>query len=194
MGQVAPIMKRISRVGRKIFENKKINTALGIFLALAAVFAGILSSPTSAFDNPKTTIAVLNLEDRAVVKTEPLQLKFPVEGGYISQGFWAYHPAIDIAAEIGTPVYSVSKGVVERVGFDFTGLGRTVVINHGLGFKSLYAHLKTMEVEVNQTVDEQTVIGYVGLTGRTNGPHLHLEFHENGRYLNPLDFLTLEPF
>lgn len=187
-------MINISHVGRKIFENKKINTALGVFLALAAVFAGIFSSPTSAFDNPKTTITALKLEDRAVVRTQPLRLRFPVEGGYISQGFRIYHPAIDIAVEVGTPVYPVSKGVVERVGFDFTGLGRIVVVNHGSGFKSLYAHLKTMEVKANQEVDEQTVIGYVGLTGRTNGPHLHLELHENGKYLNPLDFLTFEPF
>lgn len=180
-------MKRISRVGRKIFENKKINSALGVILALAAVLAGIFSPPTSAFDNPKVELS--DLKNHSLVGTKPLELRFPVEGGYISQGFWAYHPAIDIAADFGFPVYPVTKGVVERVGFDFSGLGRIVVINHG-GFKSLYAHLKSMEVEVNQEVDEQTIIGSVGLTGRTNGPHLHLEFHENGRFLNPAEFLS----
>lgn len=190
MGQIAPTMKRISRVGRKIFENKKTNTALGVILALAAVFAGIFSSPTSAFDSPQTSVKVLDLKDRSLVGTKPLELRFPVEGGYISQGFWAYHPAIDIAADFGTPVYPVTNGVVERVGFDFNGLGRIVVIDHGSGFKSLYAHLKTMEVEVNQEVDKQTIIGFVGLTGRTSGPHLHLEFHEDGRYLNPAEFLS----
>jgi len=183
------MMKRISRVGRKIFENKKINSALGVILALAAVFVGVFSSPISAFDNPKSS-PVLDLQHKSQVETRFIKFRFPVEGGYISQGFWAYHPAIDIAANFGTPVYPVSKGVVERVGFDFNGLGRIVAINHGSGFKSLYAHLKTMEVEVNQEVDEQTVIGFVGLTGRTSGPHLHLEFHENGRFLNPADFLS----
>ena len=126
-------MKRISRVGRKIFENKKINTALGVILALAAVFAGIFSSPTSAFDDPKTTVETLDFNNRSLVGTKPLKLKFPVEGGYISQGFRAYHPAIDIAADFGAPVYPVTEGIVERVGFDFCGLGRIVVINHGSG-------------------------------------------------------------
>lgn len=185
------IMKDISRVGRKVFENKQTNTALGVILALAAVLAGILSSPISAFDNPQTAIETLDLKSRSSVKTKPLELKLPVERGYISQGFRLYHPAIDIAADFGTPIYPVTEGIVEKVGFDFAGLGRIVVINHGSGFKSLYAHLKSMEVEVGQEVDEQTVIGFVGLTGRTSGAHLHLEFHENGKYLNPALFLSI---
>lgn len=185
-------MRKLSYVGRKIFENKKANTALGKILALAAVFVGLLSPPVSAFDQPQASVEVLALKDNTLVGTQPLELKFPLEGGYISQGFRTYHPAIDVAADLGTPIHPVAKGVVEQVGFDFRGLGRTVVVNHGSGFKSLYAHLKNAEVEVGQEVDPATVLGLVGLTGRTSGPHLHLEFQENGRYLNPADFLSPE--
>lgn len=185
-------MRKLSHVGRKIFENKKTNTALGEILALAAVFIGLFTPPASAFDCPRATLEALVFKDKALTGTQPLELKFPLENGYVSQGFRAYHPAIDIAADLGTPIYPVTKGVVKQVGFDFRGLGRIVVVDHGSGFESLYAHLKNAEVEINQEVDEATVLGRVGLSGRTSGPHLHLEFQENGRYLNPADFLSLE--
>lgn len=185
-------MKKLSHVGRKVFEHKRTNTALGEILALAAVFIGLLSPPVSAFDYPRPSIEALAVEDSTLIKTEPLELKFPLENGRVSQGFHAYHPAIDLAADIGTPIYPVCQGVVVQVGFDFRGLGKIVVVDHGSGFNSLYAHLKNADVEVGQEIDTATMIGRVGLTGKTSGAHLHLELQEDGHYLNPAEFLSLD--
>ena len=185
-------MRKLSHVGRKIFEHKRTSSALGEILALAAVFVGLFSPSVSAFSSPRPSLEVLAVEDNLLAKTEPLELRFPIENGRVSQGFHLYHPGIDIAAEVGTPIYSVTQGVVLQVGFDFRGLGRIVIVDHGSGFTSLYAHLKNAEVEIGQEVDAKTMLGRVGLTGRTTGAHLHLELQEDGRYLNPAEFLSRE--
>jgi hypothetical protein len=189
LGQIAPFM--INHVGRKIFENEKARTAFGVILILAAVCTGMIQSPTLAFNNKKTAAGEIKelTASPSPVMTCPTQLRLPVDKGYLSQGYSFYHPAIDIAADFGSPVYPVTKGKVEKVGFDFNGLGRIIIVDHGSGFKSLYAHLKDMKVKQGQEVSIETIMGHVGLTGRTSGPHLHLEFHVNGEFINPQNIL-----
>ena len=109
--------------------------------------------------------------------------------GYITQGYKRLHPALDIALAIGTPVKAADSGYVVRAGWSNDGYGNFIVINHGNGFQTLYAHLDKIYVTIGDVVGQGTVIGAMGTTGRSTGPHLHFEIHKNGVKLNPQSFL-----
>lgn len=122
-------------------------------------------------------------------KESPFDFAMPVNG-YISQGYRGYHRAIDIATgAVGVPIKSLGRGKVEFAGFTGDGKGNVVVVNHGEGLKSLYAHMAKINVGVGNEVDSNSVIGTVGLTGRTTGAHVHLEIIDNGIVVNPLKIL-----
>lgn len=122
--------------------------------------------------------------------SEALNLPHP---GYLSTKFSNYHPGIDIAAGLGMPVRPIIKGVVEKVGRDFFGLGNYVLVAHEKGFKSIYAHMGKIFVRAEQEVSSETTLGEVGLTGRTSGPHTHLEITQDGKYIDPLFLLPQIP-
>jgi murein DD-endopeptidase MepM/ murein hydrolase activator NlpD len=94
-----------------------------------------------------------------------------------------------LATEYGTPIYSVASGYVESVGSTIWAYGNIVYINHGDGVISLYAHMSKVQVTPGQQVTKDTVIGAVGSTGNSSGPHLHLELHKNGQPFNPQNVL-----
>lgn len=119
------------------------------------------------------------------VKKSPFEFTKPLEIGSISQGYSSYHPAFDIAGPLGENVHPVGAGTVEFTGMMTDGHGMVVVVNHGDGLKSLYAHLGRIDVGVGNQVTGTTTIGAVGLTGRTTGPHVHLEILNNDRTINP---------
>jgi murein DD-endopeptidase MepM/ murein hydrolase activator NlpD len=109
--------------------------------------------------------------------------------GYISQNFTWYHKAIDIASKGGGPILAADAGTVAVSGWvDNSGYGNRVVIDHGNGFVTLYAHMSVVRVKVGQTVNKGDVIGDMGSTGRSTGVHLHFEVRQGG-LLNPLQFL-----
>jgi len=107
----------------------------------------------------------------------------------ITTRFSPAHPGIDLATDYGTPIYSVSSGYVESVGSTIWAYGNVVYINHGNGIISLYAHMSRVDVKPGQYVTQDTVIGAVGSTGRSTGPHVHLELRKDGRAFNPLGVL-----
>ena len=109
--------------------------------------------------------------------------------GYISQGYHEYHPAVDIAAPQGTPIKAADSGYVAVVGRSDTGYGRYVLIDHGNGFQTLYAHFSVIYVEVGQSVGKGQAIGLCGSTGKSTGPHVHFEVKLNGVRRNPLLYL-----
>jgi len=114
---------------------------------------------------------------------------WPVSG-VISQAFRWYHKAIDIANKILPPVLAADSGKVIVAGWpDNIGYGNRVLIDHGNGFQTLYAHLAKIYVKEGQTVKRGDQIGQMGSTGRSTGPHLHFEIRQNGNLVNPLDFL-----
>jgi murein DD-endopeptidase MepM/ murein hydrolase activator NlpD len=100
-----------------------------------------------------------------------------------------FHSGLDIGANFGTPVAAADTGVVSLVSFDGSGYGNYVVITHGNGYATFYAHLSAIYVSVKQTVQGGQPIGAEGSTGFSTGPHLHFEIRQNGAYLNPLSFL-----
>lgn len=122
-------------------------------------------------------------------KRSPFNFRMPVENGLISQGFSSYHRADDIAAPFGSPIFPLGGGKVEYVGFMPDGHGKTIVIDHGDGLKSLYAHMSRMDVGAGDVISETTKIGDVGLTGHTTGPHVHIEVFDNGIMINPSSVL-----
>lgn len=111
-------------------------------------------------------------------------------GGTISQRFSWYHKAIDIANKAAPNILAADSGKVIIAGWpDGYGYGNRVVIDHGNGYRTLYAHLSRVSVVVGQTVKRGNVIGKMGSSGRSTGIHLHFEVIKNGVYLNPLGVL-----
>lgn len=110
--------------------------------------------------------------------------------GRLTQGYWLpAHPAIDIGSYIGTPVWAADDGVVAEAGWSNYGYGNYILIRHYDGFSTLYAHLSRIDVAPGEAVGRGQQIGAVGSTGRSTGPHLHLEVRYNGRAYNPLVYL-----
>jgi murein DD-endopeptidase MepM/ murein hydrolase activator NlpD len=98
------------------------------------------------------------------------------------------HPGLDFTAPAGTPIYATADGVVKDAGFNTGGYGNRVVVNHGFGYETLYAHMVRIKARVGTRVKRGEVIGYVGSTGKSTGPHLHYEVHKNGTILDPIYF------
>ncbi len=109
--------------------------------------------------------------------------------GNITQGFWEGHRAIDIGAPTGTEIVAVDSGYVAVTQWSDVGYGRMVIIDHGNGYQSLYAHLSSYYVEAGQSVSRGEAIGKCGTTGNTTGPHLHLEIIKDGVRRNPFGYL-----
>jgi murein DD-endopeptidase MepM/ murein hydrolase activator NlpD len=97
------------------------------------------------------------------------------------------HPGFDFAAPIGTEVFATADGVVETAEAN-SGYGLHVVIDHGFGYETLYGHLSATKVTVGQKVKRGTIIGLVGSTGRSTGPHLHYEVIKNKEKINPVNY------
>lgn len=98
------------------------------------------------------------------------------------------HFGMDFSAEIGTPIYATGDGEVIRADSKSSGFGRHIRIDHGYGYITIYAHMNDYNVRVGQKVKRGDLIGFVGNSGRSRGPHLHYEVHLNGERLNPVNF------
>ena len=111
--------------------------------------------------------------------------------GYRSDPFTKarkFHAGMDFSAKTGTPIFATGDGVVERADATASGYGNHIVIRHGFGYETLYGHLSKYKCRAGQHVKRGDIIGYVGSTGRSEGPHCHYEVHKNGEVVNPLNF------
>ena len=99
-----------------------------------------------------------------------------------------FHYGMDFSARKGTPIYATGNGVVKRADNRSSGYGKHIRIDHGFGYVSLYAHLSKYNVRRGQRVKRGDIIGYVGNTGRSVGPHLHYEIFKDKKKINPLNF------
>jgi murein DD-endopeptidase MepM/ murein hydrolase activator NlpD len=97
------------------------------------------------------------------------------------------HKGMDFTAPVGTEIYATGDGVIEKVGWT-GGYGKTILINHGYGYKTRYAHCSKFKCKKGQKVKRGDHIGYVGNTGQSTGPHLHYEVFKNNRQINPVNF------
>ncbi len=99
-----------------------------------------------------------------------------------------FHYGMDFTAPTGTPIYATGDGKVEKVRKSSIGYGRHVVIDHGFGYRTLYAHLNDFNVKAGQTVKRGQIIGYVGNTGTSTAPHLHYEVILNDKRIDPKNY------
>jgi murein DD-endopeptidase MepM/ murein hydrolase activator NlpD len=99
-----------------------------------------------------------------------------------------FHAGMDFAASTGTPIFATGDGVVARADYDDGGYGNHVRINHGYGYLTLYGHMSKIKAKVGQKVKRGDIIGFVGSTGKSVGPHLHYEVHKNNEPINPVNF------
>jgi murein DD-endopeptidase MepM/ murein hydrolase activator NlpD len=123
---------------------------------------------------------------------------WPTSGRRISSSFGyridpftrrsAYHSGIDIEGELNDDVYATAAGIVVETGYNST-LGNYVIIDHSLGIRTLYGHLRSILVDAKARVDKGERIGLMGSTGRSTGPHVHYEVHKNGKPVDPKPYL-----
>ncbi len=116
------------------------------------------------------------------------KMVWPTEGHRITQYFSWRHNGLDVANKTGTPIYAAEAGVIEYVGWS-TGYGNNILIDHGGGKKTRYAHMSRMFVSAGQSVGRGAHIAAMGSTGWSTGPHLHFEVIVNGVRQNPLNYL-----
>lgn len=123
---------------------------------------------------------------------------WPVNGRLLSRfgertdpfsGEGAFHKGVDISAPMGTPVHAAADGIVLQAEYG-SGWGKSVVIDHGNGMRTLYAHLSRYAVVPGQEIRRGEVLGYSGMTGRATSPHLHFEVRLGGAAVNPYPYLT----
>lgn len=107
-------------------------------------------------------------------------------------GRTAFHAGMDFATDIGNKVYCTGDGVVESVTNELRGYGNCVVVNHGFGYRTRYAHLKTILVGEGQKVSRGSLVGEAGRTGKATGPHLHYEVIYRGSPINPVNYVDLD--
>jgi murein DD-endopeptidase MepM/ murein hydrolase activator NlpD len=103
-------------------------------------------------------------------------------------GIWSFHGGIDLAADFGTPVTVAADGVVSSIDRD-PWLGLSVTVVHRASFATVYAHLQETTVAAGQTMSAGDIVGYVGSTGLSTGPHLHFEIRHRGESRNPEEYI-----
>jgi len=177
------LAKPTSLFFRRVFEFKKIKESVGILVLAFTLITSVAPAAISAIqiaseDNHKLT-------NKAIEITTQQSLQKPVESFRLTKYFSFFHPGLDFATDAGSAVLPILPGEVEKVERSRFGYGNYIIINHGSGFKSLYAHFVKIAVKEGQEVDKNTVIGFIGSTGWSTGPHLHLEIVDNGQKINP---------
>lgn len=180
---------RFSRVFRCVLENKKIRRVFGLNLTAFALLTSVISPSTSAFSGlPEAELTTLSAN--VVQLTTEKTTRIPLDSFQITQSYHFFHRAIDLKEMAGAPVYPIMDGTVKQTIQERFSYGNHVIIDHGAGFESLYAHLGKIVVKEGEAVDQNTVIGTVGSTGLSTGTHLHLEVHDHGQPFNPLLILS----
>lgn len=125
--------------------------------------------------------------------------RMPLEGAALTSGFGMrthpvlggrrQHQGIDLAAPTGTPVYATADGIINRADW-YSSYGLFISINHGAAMETRYAHLSRLAVAAGDSVKKGDLIGYVGSTGRSTGPHLHYEVRVDGLAVNPIPYMV----
>lgn len=143
---------------------------------------------TPASSLPRTRVAPVLTPDAGSVAALG-SFVWPASG-QISQGYRFYHKAIDISNRAGGPILAADSGTIIVAGWiDNSGYGNRVMIDHGNGYVTLYAHMSVVQVQVGQRVNRGDVLGQMGSTGRSTGTHLHFEIRHGGVLDNPLSYL-----
>lgn len=177
---------KISRFFRHIFEHKHAKKIIPLYAA--AIIGTSAYMPSISTVSAAEQVATPTHIAQPVIKTQS-GTRFPVDKISITQKYSFFHPGLDLDGTTGDPIYPFMAGKVETIERAKIGYGMSIVINHGNGITSRYAHLSKFNVKVGQQVDFNTVIGLMGATGHAFGDHLHFEIYEDGKTVNPLTLL-----
>jgi murein DD-endopeptidase MepM/ murein hydrolase activator NlpD len=180
----------LGKIARHLSGHKNTKKFFAANLSALAI-VGILLPGTQASVQAASFNTQLDetvIQTQNTLKTEK-SIQYPLENVKVNQGFSIFHLGVDLGAEIGDSIKPIKAGMITEAGYANDGYGNTILIDHGRGLTSRYAHLSKIEVKVGDQVTTNTEIGEVGTTGQTTGPHLHLEIHQNGIPLNPLSVL-----
>lgn len=168
--------------------------AYSIFNTLNVISARIVSQERSY----KEIEGMLRNKEKLLASTPAIQPVANKDLKRVASGFGSridpvyktikFHAGLDFAAPQGTPIYATADGRVTTAGNTGNGYGNHVEINHGFGYETLYGHMVRVKVRVGQVIKRGEVIGWVGSTGKSTGPHLHYEVHKVGRPLDPIYF------
>lgn len=155
-----------------------------------------LETRLDSLDSQLATIDYMLQSERDEAAARPHA--WPSTGGWVSShygrridpinGGVAIHRGLDIANRLGAPVLAASRGVVVFAGKK-RDYGYVVEVEHGYGFKTRYAHLSSIVVKVGDALKDSQLLGRIGSTGRSTGPHLHYEVHKNGQLIDPMSFI-----
>ena len=179
----------LSKLVRPLFEKKSLKSALGGFFSVTTLASGLffLQGDRSLIEANYSPTEDMSMETKLTISRV-----LPGMTG-VSQEFHLGHPGIDITAPLGSKIIPLKKGKVVTIGTESYGYGRFVEVDHGDNLRTLYAHMGKIQVEEGEEVDVDRALGEVGITGRTTGPHLHLEIYFNGNKVNPRDYLLTLP-
>lgn len=211
--------KKVSETDRQLATleifAKEVSVAYGIKQKLegpadiSAEGALVPTFPESLQDyNFLRTVDLMALRGRAARRLQPTVSRpsaWPVEGRLLGhfgtrldpfsgEGEREFHKGVDITAPVGTSVRATGDGIVIQAQPTYGGYGRLVVVDHGGGFQTFYAHLSRIAVQVGQEVHRGDAVGAVGMSGRTSGPHLHYEVRSGGVPLNPYSFMKTQAY
>ncbi len=216
--QMAELEKRDNSVYRSIFEAKPIPDSIRVQAfdkqqEIAKVEGmeprELLSSIYTTIGNLHARIKaekksydelnnLINNKEKLLAATPAIQPVSNKDLNRIASGFGyridpiyktvKFHPGLDFTAPQGTPIYATADGVITLAGFTSGGYGVHVVIDHGYGYETLYGHMVRVKVRNGVRVKRGDLIGYVGSTGKSTGPHCHYEVHKNGQKLDPVYF------
>ena len=216
--QVAELVKRDNEVYRAIFEATPIpDSARARALAQQQEIARVenmrdkellnsiitsLNGLTHYISAQKTSYGEINHllknKEQLLACTPAIQPVSNKELNRIASGFGhrvdpiyktvKFHAGLDFAAPQGTPIYATANGRITVAGNTGDGYGNHVVINHGYGYETLYGHMVRVKVRAGEVVKRGEVVGWVGSTGKSTGPHCHYEVHKNGQKIDPVYF------
>ncbi len=177
-------------------QNTVVENGDARFKSLFASWTAIeRDAPTASGALGSTTAYSSPIPQRAI----SVPSRMPLEGAALTSGFGMrnhpvlggrrQHQGIDLAAPTGTPVYATADGVVGRADW-YSSYGLYISINHGASMETRYAHLSRLAVAAGDNVKKGDLIGYVGSTGRSTGPHLHYEVRIDGLAVNPIPYMV----
>ncbi len=216
--KMAEIEKRDNEVYRSIFEAQPIPDStrsadlarakeiekvegMGQFQLIESIYASIQNLNVRIASQKKSYVqlsGLMNNKEKLLAGTPAIQPVSNKDLNRIASGFGyridpiyktiKMHAGLDFTAPQGTPIYATANGVVQTAGRSDGGYGNHVVIDHGYGYETLYGHMVRIKAKRGQRVTRGEVIGYVGSTGKSTGPHCHYEVRKNGNKLDPVYF------
>jgi murein DD-endopeptidase MepM/ murein hydrolase activator NlpD len=165
------VTKKFDKLGKQLYiQSKSFDEVYGLVKNKAQMMASIPAIQPIANKDLTRLASGYGMRMHPIYKTEKM------------------HSGMDFTSPVGTEIYATGDGIVAKVEYFGRGYGNNVIIYHGYGYESVYGHMSKMVARQGQKIKRGDIIGYVGNTGTSTGPHLHYEVRKNGNAINPVNF------